>query len=437
MRNYPVILRGFLTTLFAFCLLVNLAGGATAHASPVVAEVVGAGQNQLSVALAQPVGNSGNATKLQGYLASNLKLVPFVKLVNAAGIPGGGAVGPDGKVGDFKPYLMAGVDRLVTAYWVADNRVEIRTYSTADGKLLFGFPYNLGGGGDAVYDVADKFCGDFLEATIGSGAFFRSTLAFVKSSGPQQRDIWATKANGRHLRQLSHIKGQALSPTWSPDGRYVLFSHIDYRSHGLGVWDAATNSVRRVRFPGNTVIGPSYFPDGRVAVSLTDGRNPSIFMLDHSFNKVRKLDESYGIDVSPSIDASGTKMVFTSSRMGGPQIFLKDLRTGAVNRISAAGNYNTDPSISPDGTSVAFARRMAGGHRIFVRDLVTGQERQISHGPGSDEEPAFAPDSYFVAFMSTRNGKRQVFLTTRYGGQATALPTGPGDAAFPSWGAAR
>lgn len=435
MRKYPNVTRRIWVSLFALCLFFS---AQSAQASSVVAEVIGAGQNQMSVALAQPVGNSRNSANLQKYLANNLQLVPFVKLVNAGGIPGGGMPGPDGKVSDFKPYLMAGVDRLITTYWVSDTRVEIRTYSTADGKLLFGFPYNLGSGREAVYDVADKFCGDFLDAVIGNGAFFRSTLAFVKSSGPKQRDIWAVKANGRHLRQLSRIKGQALSPTWSPDGRYVLFSHIDYRSHGLGVWDAASNSVRRVRFPGNTVIGPSYFPDGRVAVSLTDGRNPSIFMLDQSFKKVRKLDESYGIDVSPSIDASGTKMVFTSSRLGGPQIFLKDLRTGAVSRVSAAGNYNTDPTISPDGTSVAFARRVGGGtHRIFVRDLVTGEERQVSYGPGSDEEPAFAPDSYFIAFMSTRNGKRQVFLTTRYGGQATLLPTGSGDAAFPAWGAAR
>lgn len=435
MRTHSMIMRFVLAPLVALCLLASIQ---RAEASQIVAEVVGAGQNQMTVALAHPAGNARNSAVLQDFISSNLRLIPFVKLVSTAGIPGGGSAGADGKVSDFKPYLMAGVDMLVTTYWVADGRVEIRAYSTADGKLLFGFPYNLAGGKDAVYDVADKFCGDFLDAVIGNGAFFRSTLAFVKSSGGRQRDIWAVKPNGRHLRRLSNLKGEALSPTWSPDGRFVLFSHIDYRSHGLGVWDASSNSVRRIRFPGNTVIGPSYFPDNRVAVSLTDGRSPSIFLLDHSFNKVRKLDESYGIDVSPSIDGSGTKMAFTSNRLGGPQIFLKDLRSGAVHRISMAGSYNTDPSISPDGTSVAYARRVEGGkHRIFVQDLVSGQERQISYGPGSDEEPSFAPDSYFVAFTSTRNGKRQVFLTTRYGGQATLLPTGQGDAAFPAWGAAR
>lgn len=434
MKKYPAFPRLLWLPLMVLCLL---SGGQSAMASTVVAEVFGPSNNQLSVALTHPAGSSRNGAALQQYISSNLKLVPIVKLVGTGSIPGGGMSGGDGKVTDFKPFLMAGVDMLVTTYWVSDSRVEIRAYSTSDGKLLFGFPYNLGGGSEAVYDVADKFCGDFLDAVIGNGAFFRSTLAFVKSNGSKQRDIWAVKANGRHLRQLSHIKGQALSPTWSPDGRFVLFSHIDYRSHGLGVWDAASNSVRRVRFAGNTVIGPCYFPDGHVAVSLTDGRNPSIFMLDQSFAKVRKLDESYGIDVSPSLDATGTKMVFTSSRLGGPQIFLKDLRTGAVSRISQSGGYNTDPTISPDGTSVAFARRMAGGHKIFVYDLVTGQERQVSYGPGSDEEPAFAPDGYFIAFMSTRNGKRQVFLTTRYGGNPTLLPTGQGDAAFPTWGAAR
>ena len=94
-------------------------------------------------------------------------------------------------------------------------------------------------------------------------------------------------------------------------------------------------------------------PDSRVAVGLTDGRNPSIFLLSSSFQKESKLEGSNGIDVSPSVDAAGRLMAFTSSRAGGPQIYVKDLSSGSVRRASMSGDYNTDPSISPDGTLVA------------------------------------------------------------------------------------
>ena len=409
----------------------------SAPAATSTVDLVGTGGGMTNVAQASPLGNSGQAAALQKAISADLALLPFVSVINPNGIPGGATVTSATAEGiDFKRFSLANAQLLITTNWLDSSQVELRCFSVAQGSFMFGNRYAVGGGESAVLDVADKFCDDLLEAVIGRGDFFRSPLAFVKTDGPQKRDIWSMRANGRYLARLSNMPGEALSPSWSPDGRRVIFTHIDKRSHGLGVYDTGSKSVQRMKFPGNTVIGPTYMPDGRVAVSLTDGRNPSIFLLGHGLEKQGKLDESPSIDVSPSVDAKGALMAFTSNRMGGPQIFLKDLRSGSVRRISQAGSYNTDPSISPDGTLVAYARLEGGGHRIYVQDLVTGQERQLTFGPGSDEEPAFAPDSYFIVFMSTRSGKKALYVTTRNGGEPKLLPTGPGDAAFPAWGPA-
>lgn len=409
----------------------------SAQAATNVVDLVGTGGGMTNVVQASALGNSNRAPALQKAIASNLALLPFVNVINPNGIPGGATVNSATAEGiDFKRFSLANAQLLITANWIDSSQVELRCFSVAQGSFMFGNRYAVGGSDDSLLDVADKFCDDFLEAVIGRGDFFRASIAFIKTDGPLKRDVWSMRPNGRHLTRLSNMPGEALSPAWSPDGRRVIFTHIDKRSHGLGVYDAGSKTTQRKKFPGNTVIGPTYLPDGRVAVSLTDGRNPSIFMLGHGLEKQGKLDESPSIDVSPSVDAKGSLMAFTSNRLGGPQIFLKDLRSGSVRRISQAGGYNTDPSISPDGTLVAYARQEGGGHRIYVQDLVTGQERQLTFGPGSDEEPAFAPDSYFIAFMSTRSGKKALYLTTRNGGEPRLLPTGPGDAAFPAWGPA-
>jgi TolB protein len=387
-----------------------------------------------NIVQAAPLGNSSRAAALQKAIGANMTLLPFVNVINPNGIPGGGAISGATADGiDFKRFSLANAQLLITTNWNDPSMVELRCFSVAQGSLMFGNRYAVKDGEDALLDVADKFCDDFLEAVIGRGDFFRSSMAFIKTDGARKRDVWSVRPNGRYLHRLTNMQGEALSPSWSPDGRKVIFTHIDKRSHGLGIYDTGSKSTQRIKFPGNTVIGPTYLPDGRVAVSLTDGRNPSIFILGHSLEKQGKLDESQSIDVSPSVDAKGTLMAFTSNRMGGPQIFLKDLRSGSVRRISQYGNYNTDPSISPDGTLIAYARQEGGGHRIYVQDLISGQERQLTFGPGSDEEPAFAPDSYFIAFMSTRNGKKSIYITTRNGGEPKLLPSGAGDAAFPAW----
>ena len=394
-------------------------------------------QLRIRLAVAPPVGAAAPAQDLYAIIQNNLSFLPFGIMVDPRSVPGGAAqnvaTGPEL---DLRRFALAGAHMLITTAWSNDGgstKVELRAFDVVTNKFVLGKAYpnvttaNVG-------DVADDFCADFMKSLTGSGEFFRSTLAFVKSAGATQKDVWTVKPTGRNLRRLTSMRGDALSPAWSRDGQFVIFSHVDVRTHGLGVWTAKDNSVQRIRFPGNTVISPCFTPDNKVVVSLSTGKNPGIFLLDHKFRRERTVENSASIDVSPSVDASGTQMAFVSSRMGNPHVFLKDLRTGAVKRITYEGRYNTEPSISPDGTLVAFSRMVGGNHRIFVYDVIKQRETQISFGPGSDEQPAFAPDNYFIAFTSTRGGKKQVYLTTRNGGEAKLVPTGNGDAFFPAWG---
>jgi TolB protein len=326
---------------------------------------------------------------------------------------------------------------LITASWpdgdAPGKAVEMRIFDTNSGQRRFAAQYP-DTRKDMLPEVADRFCASLLEVLIGNGDFFRTTMAFVKKGGRNKADVWVMKPTGRALRQITNMPGEALSPTWSMDGRFIVFSHIDDRSHALGVWDRNSGQVQRIRFPGNTVIGPAFTPDNRVAVALSQGKNPDIYQLNHSFQVERALEANNSINVSPSFDSSGAKMAFTSSRLGGPQIFMKDLPSGSVTRVSREGGYNTEPNLSRDGALIVYTRLTDAGQRIFVQDLRTGAERQISFGPGSDEQPSFAPDSYFIAFASSRGGARQIYLTTRHGGEPTHLRTGGGDVSFPRWG---
>ena len=397
-------------------------------------------QLRVRIAIAPPVGSAAPASHVNQYLNENLGFLPFAIMVDPRSVPGGAAQPvASGQGLDLRRFQLAGAHMLITSLWEMEGgkpKVELRAYDVTTGKFVFGNRYANVDAASAG-DVADDFCAAFMKVLTGSGDFFKSTLAFVKSAGPTKKDIWAVKPTGRNLRRLTNMQGSALSPSWSRDGRFVIFSHVDVRTHGLGIWDATTGKVQRIRFPGNTVIGPSFMPDNWVAVSLSTGKNPGIFLLNHQFKREKTLENSASIDVSPSVDASGTKMAFVSSRMGNPHVFLKDLRSGKVQRITYEGKYNTEPSISQDGTLIAFSRMVNGRHRIFVHDLVNQSEKQISFGPGSDEQPSFAPDNYFIVFTSTRNGVKQLYLTTRNGGEARHIPTGNGDASFGAWGPTR
>ena len=431
-----------LRTSFFYVLVALLLSVGQAQAA-VQIDIYGPGQNIVNLAIAKPLtGPSTEASsmgrELNKVIEQNLQILPFMRLTDPKAVLNGTLLpGYEPPSLDFKRFSLAGADILVTAYWPrgdsGTSAVQLRAFETNSGNRLFGKEYPQVSSKD-LPEVADRFCADLLEVLTGSGAFFRSTLAFVKKTGKMQANVWLVKPTGRDLRQITNMPGEALSPAWSPDGRFVVFTHIDARSHGLGVWDRGTNKVQRIRFPGNTVIGPCFMPDNRVAVSLSNGKNPDIYLLNHAFQRDRALEASGSINVSPTFDAKGSKMVFTSNRLGGPQIFLKNLSSGAVSRVSMNGGYNTEGCISPDGTLVVFSRLTDYGNRIFVQDLMTGLERQVTFGPGNDEHPSFCADSYFIAYTSSRGGGRQRYLITRHGGESKKVPTGGGDCSFPRWG---
>lgn len=425
--------------MFILALFLNVA---CAEAAMRV-DIMNPGQNIVNLALASPLNGPGQVAggmgnQLQNYIQQNLSFLPFMRLTDPKAVLGGTVLdGWEPPSLDFKRFQLAGSDILVTSYWPNGDSgtrpVQIRAFETNTGGRLFGKEYS-GVNASDLPEVADRFCADLLEVLTGSGDFFRSTLAFVKKTGKMAANVWIVKPTGRDLRQVTNMPGEALSPSWSPDGRFVVFSHIDPKSHALGVWDRATGRVQRIRFPGNVVIGPSFMPDNKVAVALSHGRYPVIYLLNRVFQKERVLEEHNSINVSPTFDKTGTKMAFTSSRLGGPQIFLKDLNSGSTQRVSMNGSYNTEANLSPDGTLVVYSRMTEYGNRIFVQDLLTGAERQITFGPGSDEQPSFCADSYFIAFSSSRGGGRNIYLTTRHGGDAKQVPTGGGQAFFPRWG---
>ncbi len=406
-------------------------------------DIYGPGQNMVKLAMASPLSGghaaAGIGAELDKAIQQNLSFLPFMQLINPQAVLGGTVLaGHKPPNIDFKRFQLAGADLLITAGWPSGDSdgstVELTLMETSSGQVLVSQTYaNVTK--DRLWTVADQFCSELMKALTGNGDFFKSTLAFIKTGSEKYRkDVWMAKPTGRDIRQVTNISGTALSPAWSRDGRFLVFTHIDKQSHSLGVWDREGNRLQRIRFPGNMVVAPSFTPDNRVAVSLATTDNPDIFLLDYRFQKDRPLEAGASINIAPTFDHTGTKMAFCSSRLGGPQVFVKDLRTGEITRVSRQGSYNTEPFISPDGTLVAFSRLTDSGHRIFVYDMVTGFERQVSFGPGSDEQPSFAPDSYFLAFSSTRQGGRQIYLTTRHGGEAKRVPTGSGEASFPRWG---
>lgn len=442
-----------LALLSAFVFLISTTSHGEA-ADTLTVDIYGPGQRKVNIILLPPktvpegkyagvaekdLPLPAEAGTFSSDLKKDLAFLPFLNIVPVTDILGGDpsrGVRP-GDI-DIKPLRLSKVDLAITTGWEirpnGDKNLLLRCVGTFNGRSILGKKYSMVTE-EMLPRIADRFSSHLMRILTGRDGFFESKIAFVRKVG-KNKEIYTVSPQGRNLRQISSLGGVNLSPNWSPEGDRLVFTRLGSRQHLLCVWDSATGKIDQKSFPGNTVIGPAFLPDGNMAATLTMNGNSDIFLINGNYKPKKALAKSWAIEVSPDFDRGGDKMVFTSARFGNPHIFMLDMKSGVVTRVTKQGKYNTNPTISPDGRYVAFARQTPLGHRIFVHDMTSGQERQLTFGPGNDEDPAFGPDGYFLAFSSSRNGKYQIYLTTRHGDPAMMVPTGSGIAKAPAWGKA-
>jgi Tol biopolymer transport system component len=175
-------------------------------------------------------------------------------------------------------------------------------------------------------------------------------------------------------RVLTRYTGLPSMPTWSPDGRNLLYlsnrGNIGPRNNILTIRSAATGEERFLAPPLRFINMITWSPDGRsvLAIGLTE-KESGLFRIDTETSGITKLrDEGY----VPRLCPDGKTLVFIQ---GGPIIMKRILETGEESEVAKAGNARYD--LSPDGRQVVFQIDRAvkivsldgGEPRELIRDL--------------------------------------------------------------------
>lgn len=191
-------------------------------------------------------------------------------------------------------------------------------------------------------------------------------------------ELYVMDADGRNVRQLTRNGAADLTAQWSPDGRFIAFTSDRARrgEHEIHVMRADGTGVRRLIRTTNhphwqdSQFSPTWSPDGKrilFSMTATDG-NPELYVVGANGKGLKRLTftrgstEELGDDTMPHWSPSD-RIVFVSNREG--QSDLWTLRADGTGQRPVARRTKTDdwnPRLSPDGARIAFTQYVIGSN---------------------------------------------------------------------------
>ncbi len=311
--------------------------------------------------------------------------------------------------------------------------VETRLIDLVSGEFAFAKRYRAGISASEV--VAHTLANDLVQVFTGRQGPFLSRIAYI-SDRTGESEIWVMDWNGKNKKQLTKHNSLALAPSWSPDGKHLVFTSYLRGTPAIYQLTPQEGYLKLLWDKGGVNSSASVSPNGKTVAfaSSLDG-NVDIYTIPIGGGEARRLTTARGIDTQPSWAPNGRQIAFTSTRSGAPQIYMMDADGSNVRRLSFNGFFHDESTWAYDGTRIACTTRDDGNFQIATIDAVTN-DRKVIQAPGNNESPCFSPEGSMIAFESDRSGKPQIYIT-----DANGVPrqlTTEGSNHSPTWiGAAR
>jgi Tol biopolymer transport system component len=219
-------------------------------------------------------------------------------------------------------------------------------------------------------------------------------------------------------------------PAWSPDGRWIYFSHGTPATGEMDLWriDPAGGNPERLTQKNTDVAYPTPVGDRTVfyVARDEDGSGPWLWAFDLKRRASRRV--SVGLEQYTSVQASadGRKLVATISNSVAGLWSVPIL-------VRVAEEHDVKPFPVP--TERALAPRFSGSSLYYLSSLGTGdglwrlRDGQVTEiWKGADgalrETPSVSPDGSRVAIVLRRNGKRQLYVLSSDGAELQPIAEG-------------
>jgi serine/threonine protein kinase len=270
-----------------------------------------------------------------------------------------------------------------------------------------------------------------------------------------KNDIFRMNSDGTNIINLTNNPGDYSNLSWSPDGRYIVFSNgrgnnaqgmFRIESGGTGL-QLLTSDFSCIGIPGGQKAyfmqarSPQWSPDESFIIfNGFDCKNrpygdSDIYRLDFNGFNLINLTNNPSNDWNAVLSPDGNRIAFNSTRTGHINIHFMNIEGESIKDLYSAqmkDQYNM--AWSPDGLSIAFEVNQGAGYwgkwdiyqiNVDQDTLVFNNLNNLSSSPGDDFGPYWSPNGDSIMFTSERAGLKDIFLMQSDGTDLINLSNSP------------
>lgn len=282
-----------------------------------------------------------------------------------------------------------------------------------------------------VMSIDTSPSGDMIAAVVGNSRDYELDIVLVSAkTGEVVKNLTGGFDHTHGIEYIATAGGLRgnLVPwiSWSPVGDMIAYFARTGKVKSLIIQNVATGKyVKRLRL--DTVDGPespSFSPDGkRVVFAAIANGITDIYSADLATNKLTNLTHDDIADFSPAFAPDGKSIVYAGRVNSNDKLFQLDLASGEKKQLTFGTHDDTAPkffnnkmlvftstAIDPKVSIPPEVARNANIPNVWTLDVTNGQLQQLTDTMSGNISPAVVhgTDRLHVAFVSYYKGQDRI-----------------------------
>ena len=258
--------------------------------------------------------------------------------------------------------------------------------------------------------------------------------------------IWRVDPETGIADELTSGPGYHSLPTWSPDGRFIVFT-VDRNGQniGLAITEVATGETRTLLSDEYLYTDPVISPDGaRLAYVSTKpsgyfnvyvrdfadgelGAEETALTRDENYGKDRLYFGSWDMHITPAWMPDSRELLMISNHevpLGSGNVVRTPLAAQGfeegVTVLAEQSLYRTRPDVSIDGKRFVYSSTAGAADQfsnLYVQPTDGGSPYKLTFFQHDAFHPRWSPDGEWIAYIDNSGGLPQLALLETYGGK--------------------